>query len=163
MPHSTNLIILGALCATGIAAGITLGHATVGDINPANLKNEDAPFYSDLVPGGGSRDDGQRGDVQRGDWQQVQAQEYQAVQGPPPPPACLDCTWPVDPAPRHDPAVDRALEAWTPPSEPLRAAVAEAPVDPDVARVVRYASPTPKSDEAALEQGQGRKQDPDGL
>jgi hypothetical protein len=162
MPHSTNLIVLGALCAAGIAAGITLGHATVGDINPANLKNEDPPFYSDLAPGG------RNGDGQRGDWQQVQAQEYQAAQGPPPPAACLDCAWPVDPAPKHDPAVDRALEAWTPPSEPMRAVVPDAPADPDVARIVRYAgytSPPDPDQPPPRVQPQPRQgsQDPDGL
>lgn len=153
MPRTTILAGLSVLSIAGIAAGVALGRATAGDINPAYLQDKDGPFYADLVPGRSAS----------ADWNQVQAQEYQAAQGPPPPPAgCLDCTWPVDPTPRHDPAVDRALLAWTPRTEPVEAAYAEPRADPEVARVMRYAQSEPeRSDDALPAAGQGEVRRPE--
>jgi hypothetical protein len=150
MPRTTILAGLGVLSIAGIAAGVAMGRATVGDINPAYLQDKDGPFYADRVP---DRSPGT-------DWNQVQAQE--AAQGPPPPPpGCLDCTWPVDPMPRHDPAVDRALLAWTPRAEPIEAAYAEPRSDPEVASVVRYAQSAPEpGDDAPPAAGQGEVRQP---
>jgi len=163
MPHTTSLIILGALCAGGIVAGVDLGRSTIDGINPAYTKDPDSPFYADLAPGS------QTSEGQPQDWQQVAAQELQAAQGPPAPATCLDCTWPVDPTPRHDPAVDRALEAWTPPSEPARIRAARARADPELAQVARYAEYAPQPEEdhppapAPRRAADEDNQDPDGL
>src|SRR5689334_18622739 len=91
-----TLGIAAALSIAGAAVGVHLGHATVGEINPAYFQDPEVPFYSNLVPG----------NRPRADWAQVQAQEYQEAQAAPPA-GCVGCTWPVDPAPREDPVIAR--------------------------------------------------------
>jgi hypothetical protein len=135
MPYSTTLPILAALSVAAIGVGVHLGRATTAEINPAYQQDSDTPFYADLVPQPRSAP------AQGADWQQAQAQEYQTeAAAPPPPAACIGCTWPVAPAPRHDPSVDRALEAWTPRSAMLQAEAADPAPDVEVAEVVRYAA-----------------------
>jgi hypothetical protein len=156
MPRTTILAGLSVLSIAGIAAGVALGRATASDINPAYLQDKDGHFYAYLVPGRSAAS------TASADWNQLQAQEYQAAQGPPPPPAgCLDCTWPADPTPRHDSAVDRALLAWTPRAEPVEAAYAEPRADPEVARVIRYAQSAPEpGGEAPPAAGQSQAREP---
>ena len=164
MVHLPTLSMIGLLSFAGIGLGVALGQSAAGEINPANLKDpQSSSSYAGLVPGGASR----------ADWEQVQAQEYQAAVAVPPVAGCAGCTWPADPTPRHDPAVERTAqrtgarterigEPWMPVAyEPIRSAVAdEGARDPDIDRVVRYANyRVERPDEQAGEQ---EAQDPDG-
>lgn len=138
MPHPMTIVIAAGVAIAGAATGVHLGRSTVGEINPAYFQDPEVPFYSDLVPG----------THQRADWAQVQAQEYQAsAQTPPPPASCLNCTWPVAPAPATQVVV--ASYDQPPPAPRVVRRRAEAPVEiyvvdqpegRDWTRVTRYAS-----------------------
>lgn len=135
MPHPTTILIAAGLSIAGAAAGVHLGRSTVGEINPAYFQDPEVPFYSDLVPG----------THERADWAQVQAQEYQAAAQAPPPPTCVNCTWPVAPSPAQNVVVasyDQPRAATRVVREraeaPVEIVVVEQPADPDRARVDRY-------------------------
>ena len=140
MPHPMTLGIAAALSIAGAAVGVHLGHATVGEINPAYFQDPEVPFYSDLVPG----------NRPRADWAQVTAEEYQADAQTPAPVGCANCDWPVAPTPREDPAIARydriryaSYETVAPPEvaeAPVRIVVVDQSPERDWGRVTRYSS-----------------------
>jgi hypothetical protein len=156
MPRTASLVAAGALSVVGAVIGTGLGRATIAEVNPAYYRNPDSAFYADLVPNARPSDD----------WEKLQAQEYQAAAQGPPPAACANCTWPIDPTPRQDPVIARYDERATPPpaprvraraEAPIEATVIEQPAEPDWAAVQRYsaysvdrngdATPAPAGDE----------------
>lgn len=138
MPHTASLVAASVLSLAGAAIGTGLGRSTIAEINPAYFKDPDSAFYADLVPNARPRED----------WEQLQAQEYQAAVQGPPPAACANCTWPVDPTPRPDPIIARYDEPRaTPPPRvrtrveaPVETIVIEQPAEPDWGRIQRYAA-----------------------
>jgi hypothetical protein len=155
MPYPTTLAIVAAVSLGGAAIGVHLGNSAVAEIDPAYMHDPEVPFYADLVPGA----------KPRADWQAVQAQEYQASAQAQPPAGCPGCTWPVDPAPRSDPAI-AAIDLWQPaarratratPAETVKTVetvvVNERP-DPAREGVVRYAS-------YPVDSGESEDQDPE--
>jgi hypothetical protein len=138
MPHALTLSAAAAVAIVGATAtGIALGRSAVGEINPVHFQDgQETQFYADMVPN------------RRADWATVAADEYRQQASAPPPAAAPNATWPVAPAPVHDPKVDRALaSAWREAREPapqpryVETVVYEQPVyqDPVPARVRRYA------------------------
>jgi hypothetical protein len=134
MPHFNTLAVVAGLAVAGSVAGLTLGRATIAEINPVHYQDDGTPFDAELAPARST-----------GDWQQVQAQEYQAAAQATSPAGCVGCTWPVDPMPRQDSAIARYDQprATVPPPEraeaPVRIVVVESPPEPDWGRVDRYA------------------------
>lgn len=148
MPVSTTLPIMAGLSILGAALGITLGKSAVAEINPAYFNEAEDDFHADLVP------------YRSPDWAQVHRAEYRAAQQPvlihDLGSGCVGCrTYPVAYVPRHDPAVDLAVEgellrAPEPTNAP--AVVESAPAaDPDRERIVRYASYPVSSEERVVE------------
>lgn len=135
MPQPTTLAILAGLSIVGTVVGVSVGRATLAQINPANFEDRESTFYSDLVP-----------DAQRADWAQVQAQEYQQAVQATAPQGCVGCTWPVAPVPPQDPTVaryDQSMTAVVPPARaerPVRVAALQPPPEPqpDWKQVERY-------------------------
>jgi cell division protein FtsN len=101
VPQPTMIVIAAGLSIVGAAIGVNMGRAAVDQINPANFKDSDPPFYSDMVP-----------NRPRGDWAQVQAQEYRAASQATAPQGCAGCTWPVAPDPPQQPEW-RRVERYT--------------------------------------------------
>ncbi|HEX5182988.1 MAG TPA: hypothetical protein VFW19_07530 [Allosphingosinicella sp.] len=132
MPQPATFAIAAGLCAIGSAIGVTLGHATLDQINPADF--QDPSFASDLSPG-----------HTPADWAQVQAEEYRAAARQVLPEGCPNCAWPVAPVPPEDPAVARYDQPRTAavPQEwvetPVRAIAIQEPPQPDLVQVERYA------------------------
>lgn len=148
MPVSTTLPIMAGLSILGAALGITLGKSAVAEINPAYFNAAEDDFHADLVP------------YRSPDWAQVHQAEYRAAQQPvlihDLGSGCVGCrTYPVAYLPRHDPAVDMAVEGelLRAPEPTNIAVVAEAPAapDPDRERIVRYASYPVSSEERPVE------------
>jgi hypothetical protein len=110
MPHALTWPVLAGLSIVGAAAGLQLGRSTIAEVNPAYFQaHEGSAFFADLAP---------NKPRERADWSQVTASEYQQQAAAAAPPAaaggCVGCaTWPVDPRPVRDPAIDRTLrQAW---------------------------------------------------
>jgi hypothetical protein len=110
MPHVMTWPVVVGLSVVGAAAGIGLGRSAIAELNPAYFQDRGgSSFFADLAP---------NRPVQRADWAQVTAAEYQQqANAPAPAPAaggCVGCaTWPMDPRPVHDPAIERSLkQAW---------------------------------------------------
>ena len=151
MPHPTTLVVAAGLSMVGAAIGLSLGRATLDEINPANFKEPDTPFYADLAP-----------NRPRADWAQVQAQEYQAASQATAAPGCAGCTWPMVPAAAQDPAVVRAdpPRIAAVPQErveaPVRIVIVDPPPEPDWRRVERYARyPVERNREPVAYEGDG--------
>ncbi len=148
MPVSTTLPIMAGLSIMGAALGITLGKSAVAEIDPAYFNEAEDDFHADLVP------------YRSPDRGQVQQVEYRSAQQPvlihDLGSSCIGCrTYPAAYVPRHDPAVDMAIEGeLLRPPEPTEAAVvvetAPAP-DPDRERIARYASYPVSSEERPVE------------
>jgi hypothetical protein len=138
---------MAGLSILGAALGITLGNSAVAEINPAYFNEAEDDFHADLVP------------YRSPDWGQVHQAEYRAAQQPviigELGSGCIGCrTYPVEYAPRHDPAVDRYVEGGLLRApEPTNVEVVEtAPApDPDRERIVRYASYPVSSEERPAE------------
>jgi hypothetical protein len=135
MPASTTLPIMAGLAIVGAALGVGLGRSAISEIDPAYFSDPEVAFVADSVPNASP------------DWAQVQLAEYQgAVVGEGLGSGCVGCRdYPVEYAPRHDPAVDGYAAAPAP--IVYAAAQVEAPVaaepqprDPEWERVERYAS-----------------------
>ena len=145
MARKTTLPLLAGLSAVGAAAGLWLGGAAIGDIDPFYFSGSpETSFVSDRMP-------------QPPDWAQVQVGEYQQeglIEVPP---------QPVVGAIYASPAVASYGESWSDAAErqaepvrvwssretPVRAAE-PAPADPEWEQVRRYASyPLSEQEETA--------------
>jgi len=163
MPHVVTWPVIAGLSVVAAGAGIELGRSTISDVNPAYLQDrEGSNFFADLAPNASGP---------RADWAQVAAAEYQQQAAAPAPAqaagGCVGCaTWPVDPRPTPDPAVERSLrQAWRearpPAPQPevryVETVVYEAAPAPDPARerirrystypVTRAQAPAPAPDD----------------
>jgi hypothetical protein len=135
VPQPTTLAILAGLSIVGTLVGVSVGRATLAQINPANFEDRESSFYSDMVP-----------NAPRADWAQVQQQEYQQAAQATAPQTCLGCAWPVAPVPPQDPTVaryDQSIVAVVPPARverPVRVAAVQPPSEPqpDWKQVERY-------------------------
>jgi hypothetical protein len=151
MPVSTTLPIIAGLSILGASLGVTLGRSAVSEINPAYFSDPEDSFHSDLVP------------YRSPDWAQVQAAEYRAAQQPvlvgDLGSGCIGCRdYPVEYAPRHDPAVDGYQDGYAasvPAAAPAQIYIVEtAAPDPDRERIQAYASYAVSSDEKPAEAAQ---------
>jgi hypothetical protein len=50
MPYPTTLPLIGGLSILAVAGGVSLGNATISQINPIYFQAPEGRFYSDLVP-----------------------------------------------------------------------------------------------------------------
>jgi hypothetical protein len=153
MPYSTSLAIVAGLAVVGAAAGIGLGRATVGEIDPAYRTDPETRFHGDLAANRGP------------DWAQVQAREY-AASAEPVITQCDGCTrpYPVAFVAGHDPYVDLAVQSVPAAAPRVRMVRAEAEAVPQVVvvqapapdpvrtRLARYASYAVSQEEAAARQ-----------
>jgi hypothetical protein len=132
MKRSTKAIpILGGLALLGTAAGVSLGHSAVSEINPVYFTSAPDRFHGDLPP-------------QRPDWTAPQP-ALSAVSGEGLGSGCFGCS----PRPAEyyaAPAVVAYTDGWRADAERASASIetvvieqAPAP-DPERERVVRYAS-----------------------
>jgi hypothetical protein len=150
VPSTLTLSVLAGLTVAGAAAGVTLGHSAIAEINPAYFREPETRFHSALAP-----------NISQ-DWDQVQAHEYDAAAGAT---QCVGCAsgpvpdYPVTYVPGRDPYVDTAaVTRWPAAPRPAAAAVrqetqivyVDSPAVPDPAqeRIVRYASYPVTEDEA---------------
>ncbi|HEU0100316.1 MAG TPA: hypothetical protein VFQ67_16275 [Allosphingosinicella sp.] len=142
MPVPTTLPIMAGLSILGAALGVTLGKSAISEINPLYFNEAEDEFHADLVP------------YRSPDWAQVHQAEYRAAQQPvivgELGGGCIGCrTYPVEYAPRHDPAVDRYAEGEllrAPEPTVVTVAQASAP-DPARERIQAYASYPVSSEE----------------
>jgi hypothetical protein len=159
MPSTLTLSVIGTLSIAGAAVGVQLGHAAIGEINPAYFREPETPFHAALAANAPQ------------DWDGVQAQE----QAPVPITSCIGCVngpppeYPVDYVPGRDPYVDTAaVTRWPAPERRAAAApavetaqvvYAEAAPDPARERIVRYGSyPVTQEEAQAQAQAQGQTQ-----
>lgn len=140
MAYSTTLPLMAGLALFGSAGGVWLGRSAIGEIDPAYFSAPAERFHGDQVP------------YRSPEWAQVQAAEYQqpaAVDGLGT--GCIGCGARADIV-YAAPPITTYSAGWstqaTAAAEPAPVAEAAAP-DPDLERVVRYASYAVSSEEAA--------------
>ncbi|QAY79406.1 hypothetical protein [Sphingosinicella sp. BN140058] len=151
MPVKAALPVVGLLSALGAGAGIWLGHAAVGEIDPAYYREPPTSFVADRIA------------YRSPDWAGVQLGEYQqqglldgigAEQAPSaavyaaPAVATYGDSWAADTAREAQPV--RAVA--TRPIEIEQEADVAAPPDPEIVRVHRYSSyPVSQEEARAIE------------
>ena len=140
MAYTRTLPLIAGLTVFGAAAGVWLGRSAIAEINPAYYASAPERFHADQVP------------YRSPEWAQVQAAEFQqtgSFEGLGT--GCLGCG--AGDTVYAAPTVVTYGEGWTEgaiaEAQPLQAPAAPAAPDPDVERVLRYASYAVSSEEAA--------------
>ena len=141
MAYPKTLPLIAGLSIVGAAGGVWLGRSAIAEIDPAYYSSPADRFHADQVP------------YRSPEWAQVQAADYQQqglVEGLGT--GCMGCGAQSGDIVYAAPAVAGYGDAWTAgaaaQAEPVAPAAAPAP-DPDLERVLRYASYAVSSEEAA--------------